>query len=320
MNKFVSLCERSYPVLESALSALSGSDASLFLSVTGLRKVISQRTLERYVSIYRDMPEQIGWMRTMASRDHTVILAGAGINQVFNRLKYPLTYWKRGMGESTIRLWFLVVTMEDCRKQEMETTLEDTVRYVDINGFVKSSTRFGVFKGEHLYSFVVSGDHEPCDKFLDFEVGILPTLGTWPRCNEYSDTYPPRNTRWFIDPTPNENRIQFVIGDTFGQEPWSTHMKLCPYLETEMCRSFNRTQPRPTKGLVMPYLNVRTGKLSVTQKLGNEEVHENAVMDTVGGQRLAFGIGCRRGCDRTHGPGARGMDGEGACAMLFADI
>ncbi|KAI0163884.1 hypothetical protein GGR57DRAFT_451741 [Xylariaceae sp. FL1272] len=92
------------------LACLSASDATLFMSAIGLRyHPETKSTVDRYTSIYRDMPELFDWMNQMLSKGHSVSLAGGGLAALYARINAPLTYWRQGKGTDTIRLWELAL-------------------------------------------------------------------------------------------------------------------------------------------------------------------------------------------------------------------
>ncbi|KAI0191346.1 hypothetical protein F4808DRAFT_443938 [Astrocystis sublimbata] len=112
MSRTLSLvrqCANCYPILESLLVYLSASEATLFTTLIGLRHHAAvKNVVDRFASIYRDMPELFAWMSQMLSKGHSVWLAGGGLTALYARIETPLRYWSQGRGTDTIRLWVVV--------------------------------------------------------------------------------------------------------------------------------------------------------------------------------------------------------------------
>ncbi|KAI3331254.1 hypothetical protein F4824DRAFT_514614 [Ustulina deusta] len=185
-------CTFCYPILEGILTYLSASEASLFISVIGLRNHPEIKgTIDRFSNIYRDMPELLNWMRLMASKGHSIWLAGGGLAALRSRICSPLKYWGEGNGEKTIRLWVMV---------KSSAADEELVRRRQS----RPSTYYAITEdGDVVWSRTPQMKALRGTRKLIFG-NVIPLPGT------FGNNPSPSQTGWLKSNIPNTNKIEFV--------------------------------------------------------------------------------------------------------------
>jgi hypothetical protein len=270
MERFVHLCTVCQPFLEGILSALSASDASAFLSATGLRRITPSGTIKKYLDIRRDFPEHESWMKLLSSRGHAVILAGAGLRTLQNRINCPEEHPNRS---EKIRLWILVVTAESYKRFSASQAPDGWASHhfvTNVDGQVQWGTPEELWTLPHIKP---CGDL--CQNYLPATGIILPSLGTWPKCG-FS-----LGRGWHIDPLPNYNGIELVCYYDFVHDLENPEIKIPPFL-------FTRDPGSDTEEIIMPYLNLSAQVEGLACVLSQSEVRRGG-MTSIDGLSLVFG-------------------------------
>lgn len=184
-------CTYYYPVLEKILDNLSATEASILLAVIGLGYGSGMTTnFKRYLSIYRDMPELQDWWHLMASKGHSIWLAGSGLETLRSRIRDPLQYWNKGHGRDTIRLWLLVKASRADQELARRKKIDPLARYALTES------------GDIVWN--CTPEMEKLKSSGRFVYGnIIPIPGTFPRRDDIDDS-------WRKSDVPNENHIEFV--------------------------------------------------------------------------------------------------------------
>ena len=314
MDKFLGLCDSSYAVLQSLLSCLSATDASAFLSATGIRFSTPTEILDKYLDVHRDMPEYEDWMKLMILKGHTVLLAGADLDLLRYRLKYPFRYWKKGLGERKLRLWLLVAAMEaeyEMWQRRHAGAQGSTDFYINVRGDVSWDTPPGALARTQVHNTTCTGAEMGCGELWNTQAVVLPPPRRWQRC-----VPPSTRTRlryegdWVLDST-SPNRIEFVVINPYAYTTdfWNMNLGLCPYNDVGM-QSLGCLQPyfsHKTVGRVdkfsMPYMNMTTGKYSQAVVLPesdkwaiNRAIHNLIQVPTEYAYMIAFALQCTTEC------------------------
>ncbi|KAK8029470.1 hypothetical protein PG993_010761 [Apiospora rasikravindrae] len=184
-------CTYYYPVLEKILDNLSATESSILLAVIGLGHGTGTTTnFKRYLSIYRDMPELHDWWHLMASKGHSIWLAGSGLATLESRVRDPLQYWNKGYGRDVIRLWLLVKASGADQEMARRKKIDPLAQYALTES------------GDIIWSH--TPEMEKLKSSGKFVYGnIIPIPGTFPRRDDIDDS-------WRKSDVPNENRIEFV--------------------------------------------------------------------------------------------------------------
>lgn len=185
------MCTYYYPILEKILDNLSATESSILLAVIGLGYGSGTTTnFKRYLSIYRDMPELEDWWHLMASKGHSIWLAGSGLATLESRIRDPLQYWNKGYGRDTIRLWLLVKASRADQELARRKKIDPLAQYaLTESGDIVWSRTPEMEKLKSSGRFVYGN--------------IIPIPGTFPRRDDIDDS-------WRKSDVPNENRIEFV--------------------------------------------------------------------------------------------------------------
>lgn len=135
----------------------------------------------------------------MIAKNHSVVLAGAGIRALALRVSMPIAYWRAGYGKQTIRLWLLDTPVTrligniawNTEREQRGTAAHP---YVDAHHDVFGTDTTGVTQILHTTMDICSNSAYNMLKCLNQTT--MPTLATWPMCS--TKRTQPQDTRWSV--------------------------------------------------------------------------------------------------------------------------
>lgn len=177
------LCKSSYPVLESIMSSLTATDVSVFLYTFSLADLVPDKTKEKYMNIYRDLPGYEDWIDTLRARGDTFIIVGNEINMLLKRYKDPMNYWVSDDYRDQHIVWGIVVSgISYAVMTGTEYEFPDGFDLMKCQTYgLRESGEVGL-PNEGLHNGGHSCEGTICDSMLPITNVTFPGPGLWPKC------------------------------------------------------------------------------------------------------------------------------------------
>ena len=213
------------PFMDYIMDNLSASDSASFMYAMCIR--MSDRTMNRYLDVLRDIPEYEDWIHKMLGAGNKVMLVGSDLERLTSRIMHPQTYDRTD--KRPICIWLMVLPTHKTAWEGMDSNegldlvthaSEDSTtafdpcweHYVDVEDYDLPYTAY--YNRPEIEADYATGDHYK-NTFL-FDIDSVTGV---PSIDEYGG--------WWISRLYNENGVRLAFFSNYNHSTMpSSHIRM----------------------------------------------------------------------------------------------